>query len=218
VTPSPTRAPFVVAAAVAAVPLLVLAAAAPGGNDWRWLELPRHITLLALATGLVIAFRKNRTLPVMVPIVVVALALAWELVGEYLALRKFGRTDLLGQELDLLFSNSVERLAPWLTGTLYGILAYLAIARSRHARTNLVRAGVWLVSVGAVAVALTLANESWLTLENLGQRGTFRSSVAWPDTKKLSLVAAALAITAGLAAVVVGRRRPSPIPPARVVS
>jgi hypothetical protein len=50
-----------------------------------------------------------------------------------------------------------------------------------------------------VAGLVALDNPSWLTLENLSRRGTFRSSASWPDTKVLSLIAAALTLATGTA-------------------
>jgi hypothetical protein len=58
-------------------------------------------------------------------------------------------------------------------------------------------AALWLVGVGGVAIVLTVNNTSWLTLENLSHEGTFRSSVSWPDTKILSLIASACALVVG---------------------
>ncbi|HEY5921051.1 MAG TPA: hypothetical protein VIV11_05240 [Kofleriaceae bacterium] len=183
-----SRAPFVVAGLIAAVPLLVLAAAAAGGGDWVWLEYPRHITMLAIALGIAVSFAKARPTALVVLAGTVVIALLWEVIGEYRGLAKFGRTDLLRSELDLLVKLSVARAAPWLVGGAYAVLAYLAIGRSGNVHFDRRRAALWLGGIALIALAITLQNTSWLTLENLSQRGTFRSSVAWPDTKKLSLV------------------------------
>jgi hypothetical protein len=191
-----SRAPFIVAGVLAAVPLLVLAAAAPGGGDWRWLEYPRHITLIAIALGIAVAFAKNRPTALIVLAGTVAITLAWELIGEHRGLAKFGRTDLFRSELGLLVDLSVGRAAPWLVGVAYGALAYLSIARSRDFSRNRKRAAIWLGTIALIALVLTLSNTSWLTLENLEGDGVYRSSVAWPDTKKLSLVADVLVLIA----------------------
>jgi hypothetical protein len=201
-----SRAPFVVAALIGALPLLVLATAAPGGGDWRWLEYPRHITLIAAVLGLVVCSAKTRATAIVVLAGTVAITLAWELIGEYRGLAKFGRTDLFGKELGLLVDVSVVRAAPWLAGVSYTLIAYLSIARSRDLQANLRRAAVWLIGVGLVALAITLNNESWLTLENLKGDGVYRSSTRWPDTKELSLVADLFAVAAGIGALLYRRR------------
>jgi hypothetical protein len=203
---------FVVAGLVAAAPLLALAAAAAGGGDWVWLEYPRHITVIAAVLGMAACFARDRYKAPLVLVGTLGFAFAWELVGEYRGLAKFGRTDLLSSEMDLLIKLSIARAAPWLVGIAYSVLALLCITRSGNARTNRVRAGVWLVVVAVVALALTLNNDTWLTLENLGQRGTFISSVAWPDTKKISLVLDLVALAAGVFAIAYRPRTPDRIP------
>jgi hypothetical protein len=216
--PPPTREAFVVAAVIAAFPLLMLATIAPLGNTWVWNEFPRHITFVACVLGLVAMFRKTPSLPVLVPFLTAGIALAWELFDEYRGLSKFGRTDLLGSEMNLLFDLSFIRLAPWLTGGLYGALAVLSVRRSREARRNWRRAGAWLAVAGAIAAVFTLTNENWLTFENLNGNGTYTSSVPWEGTKKLSMFADALAVVAGLAAIVASYKYKRPkLPTARVV-
>jgi len=200
--PPASRGPFVVAALIAVVPLLVLAAAAPGGADWRWLEYPRHVTIIAIGLGIWMCFAKARPTALIALAGTVAITLLWELLGEYRGLAKFGRTDLFGSELNLLVDLSVASAAPWLLGGAYTVLAVLAIGRSRDARANRRRAAVWLIAIAGVAVCITLRNESWLTLENLKGNGTYRSSSSWPDTKQLSLVADLLALAAGIVALV----------------
>ena len=190
---------YVLAAVIAVVPLFILAAAAPGGGDWRWLEYPRYMTFFAAAFGIAACFAKSRQIAFLVLAGTVVIALAWEMIGEYVGLSKFGRTDLFSTELKLLVDLSVARAAPWLVGSAYAAIALLSITRVRDARTNRRRAGTWLIAVALVALAITYKNESWLTLENLSEHGTYRSSVAWPDTKKLSLVADLFAIAMGLA-------------------
>jgi len=213
-----TREAYVVAAVIAAFPLGMLATIAPLGHAWVWNEFPRHITLLACVLGLVAMFRRTPALPVLVPFLTAGIAFAWELFGEYRGLSKFGRSDLLGTELDLLLDFSVIRLAPWLTGGLYGALAVLSVKRSREPRRNWRRAGVWLAAVGAIAAVFTLANDNWLTFENLKGDGTYTSSVPWEGTKILSLVADLLAIAAGAAAIVASYLLPrTKLPRARVV-
>ena len=197
-TPS-SRAPFVVAALLAAVPLLVLAAAAPGGGKWVWLEYPRHMTMFAIMLGIACCFAKVRPTALMVLAGTVVIAMLWDLVGEYRGLAKFGRTDLFRSELGLLVKLSVGRAAPWVVGGAYAVLAYLAIGRSRDLHKNRRRAAGWLIAIAAFALLITLRNESWLTLENLKGDGTYRSSASWPDTKKLSLVIDFVALALGLA-------------------
>jgi hypothetical protein len=197
---APSRAPYFVAGIVAAVPLLVLAAAAPGGRDWQWLEYPKHITLLSVFVGLLAMFHAQRMIALAIPLLVAVGAILIEVAG--------------GTHGDYLTLVVIERLATWLVSGLYAALAWLAIERADDLRTNVWRAGAWLVVVGGVAAVLTVANPSWLTFENIGARGTFRSSVAWPDSKILSIVVAAVTLAAGVAAIRWGVR--SNLPTARV--
>jgi hypothetical protein len=132
-----SRAPFVIAGLVAAVPLLVLAAAAPGGDQWRTLEYPRHITLLALALGIWVSFARVRPTASIVLAGTVVITLVWELVTEYHGLANFGRTDLFGSELNVLVDSSIGTVAPWLVGTLYAVLALLSIGRARVPKATL---------------------------------------------------------------------------------
>jgi hypothetical protein len=205
-----SRAPFIVVAVIALLPLLVLGAAAPGGGDWRWLEYPRYITMIAFSLGIGLCFARHPPTALLVLAGTVAITLGWELIGEHRGLSKLGRTDMFRSELGLLVDLSVGRVAPWLVGFAYGALAYLSISRSRDPHKNRKRAAIWLLAIAAIALALTLRNESWLTLENLKGDGVYRSSVAWPDTKKLSLVADLLALIAGCIALFV-----NPLPRAR---
>lgn len=207
------QAPFVLAAMIAAVPLLVLAAAAPGGHDWVWLEYPKGITFVAFALGFAVCFARSRQLAPFVLVGTVAYALGSELIGEYVGLAKFGKTELLGQELGLLVDLSIARAAPWLMGGLFTIVAWLAIGRGRD-KTNRERAAIWLAAVGAIAACITLANESWLTLENLGHAGVFRDSSSWPDTKKISIVIDIITSAIGGAALIYRKPRPDPRPKA----
>src|SRR5687767_13680380 len=158
------RWPYVVAGLIAAVPLFVLGKAAPGGNDWVMLEYPARMTFFAIAFGIAVCFARKRPTALIVLAGTVTLALAWEMIGEYRGLMRHGRTDLFSSEIDLLVKLSVGRAAPWLLGGLYAVLAYLAIARAKHDRHNRIRAGAWLVVVGALAAMITMSNESWLTI------------------------------------------------------
>jgi hypothetical protein len=194
------RAPYVLAAVVAAFPLLVLAAAAPGGSDWQWLEFPKHITLFSIFVGVLAMFHAERMIALVIPLLVAVAALLIEVAG--------------GTRGDYLTLVVLERLATWLISGLYAVLVWLAVDRADSVRANVWRAGAWLVVVGALAAVLTMANESWLTFENIGARGTFRSSVAWPDSKILSLVAAVITVALGAAAISWGLR--SNLPTARV--
>ncbi|MGH2898830.1 MAG: hypothetical protein ACRDMZ_09170, partial [Solirubrobacteraceae bacterium] len=205
------RAPYVLAGVLAAVPLLLLGAAAPGGDSWRWLELPARMTFIAAALGIAACFARSRGTAVLVLFGTAAVGFLWELVHEYLGLKGLGRMDLFRDDLRLIASNTLQLLAPWLVGALYAALAWLAIAPGERMRGQL-RAGLWLAGVGVVAIALTVQNMSWLTLENLGQRGTFRSSASWPDTKILSLIVALLALAAGAAAALRAWRAAPPRP------
>lgn len=204
------RAAFVVVGLIAAIPLLVLAAAAPGGGDWRWLEYPRHITLIAVALGICVGFAKARPTALLVLAGTVAITLGWELIGEHRGLAQLGRTDLFRSELGLLVDLSVGRAAPWLVGFAYGALAFLAIDRSSDPSVNRRRVAVWLIVIATIALMLTLANDSWLTLENLEGDGVYRSSASWPDTKQLSLVADLLALVTALVALVLPKARLRP--------
>jgi hypothetical protein len=207
------QAPFVVAAMIAAVPLLVLAAAAPGGHDWVWLEYPRGITFVAFVLGFAACFVRSRQLAPFVLVGTVAYALGSELIGEYIGLSKFGKTELMNQEMGLLVDLSIARAAPWLMGSLFTIIAWLSIGRGRD-KANRERAAIWLAVVGVVAAGITLANHSWLTLENLKGDGTYRDSSSWPDTKKISLVIDLVTIAIGGFALVYRPKKPDPLPKA----
>jgi hypothetical protein len=203
-TPPIERAPYVIAALVALVPLLVLGAAAPGGDSWRWLEVPAHMTLIAAALGIAACFARARGIALLVLFGSVACAFAWDLIHEYVGLKGLGRMDLLRDDLRLIVSNTAELLAPWLVGAIYGVLAWIAISPADRAsvdrvRADGVRAALWLAGVAVIGIALTVSNTSWLTLENLSQKGTFRSSASWPDTKILSLITSTFALIAGAA-------------------
>lgn len=206
---------YVAAGLAAALPWLVLAGIAARGERWVWFEFPAHITVIALALGVWVCTARSRSAAFGVVFGTAALALAWELVAEYRGLSRFGRTDLFGGEVGLLFHLSVGRLATWLLGAMYGALAWLAIS-PRADRRDLARAGGWLAVAGLLALALAWTSDTWLTLENLTERGTFVSSVRWPDTKVLACIAAAAACVIGFALVASGLRRVSPIPRARV--
>lgn len=208
-TPAVRRTAYVVAGFGALVPLLVLGAAAPGGDSWRWLELPAHMTLIAAALGIASCFARSRGIALLVLFGSVACAFVWDLLHEYIGLKGLGRMDLLRDDLRLIVSNTAELLAPWLVGAIYGALAWIAIRpadREPDGRTPVdrvhadrARAASWLAGVAVIGVALTVSNTSWLTLENLNQSGTFRSSASWPDTKILSLITSAFALVAGVA-------------------
>ncbi|HEY4180740.1 MAG TPA: hypothetical protein VGM90_28040 [Kofleriaceae bacterium] len=179
-----SRSAFIVAGLVGGVALLILGAAAPGGDSWRWLEMPRHMTLIAIVLGMSSAVGSENSSRALIPLFATpAIAAAWEGI-------QFQSGDAV--------TGILSTLAPWLMGGIYAMLAALAIT-SKTAISSRRRAGAWLVGVGFVVLALTLANESWLTLENLNHNGTFRSSVAWPDTKKIALVLACVATAVGIA-------------------
>jgi hypothetical protein len=202
--PAPSgRGTYVVAGLIALVPLLLLGAAAPGGSQWRWLEFPSRMTAIAAALGIAACFARSRAIAVWVLLGSVAGTFLWGLLRAYIGLKSLGRMDLFGEDLPIIVSNTVQLVAPWLVGALYGALAWLAIPRApEHAdrkHTDALRAALWLVVVGVIAIALTTCNRSWLTLENLGERGTFRSSASWPDTKVLSMVVAMLVSVASAA-------------------
>ena len=206
---------YVAAGVAAALPWLVLSGVAARGELWVWFEFPAHITVIALALGLWACTARSRSAAFGVVFGTAAIAVAWELVAEYRGLSRFGRTDLFDGELGLLFHLSVGRLATWLTGALYGALAWLAIGH-RGDRRDRARAGGWLAIAALLALALAWTNDTWSTLANLSERGTFVSSVPWPDTKVLACLAAAAACAIGLALVASGLRRVSPIPRATV--
>lgn len=204
--PAPaSTAPFLIAGLCAAIPLLFLSAAAPGGEAWKWLEYPRPITVIACALALIACSRTRIDRAVWVPLGTVAISCVWELVTSR------------GMMIELVLVEAITRLAPWLVGGVYAVLAVLSIRRAREDRVNRVRAGLWLAGIGVLAIVLTLANESWLTLENLDHRGTFRSSVPWPDTKKLSIAfAIGATLVGGVFALVSRRKPPDPLPRAIV--
>jgi hypothetical protein len=186
---------YVAAALIALVPLIVLSAAAPGGNDWRFLELPRNSTLIAAVLCIAITAQgRLGATAFAVPVITLAGTIAWDLVVQR------------GYSAEGIIEEDLTRLSPWLVGSLYGLLAFLAVRRSATPILNRRRAGAWLLLVAAIAVGFTLANRSWLTLQNLSERGTFRSSVPWPDTKKLAIVTAAITAVFGLAFVARSRR------------
>lgn len=193
--PAPSLAPYIVVGLVAAVPLLALSAAAPGGEMWRWLEMPRHVTALACFLGLVLGAGDHLGRAAAVPLATVGIDALFSMVADRGA-------------PELVFEEAITRLAPWLLGTAYGVLAALTIRRSGEPRRNWGRAGGWLAILGAVAIVLVLSNESWLTLENIGNRGTFRSSTPWPDTKAIAIVLAGLATASGLVLALISLRRP----------
>ncbi|CAN5903380.1 hypothetical protein BH11MYX2_BH11MYX2_28280 [soil metagenome] len=182
--PSAPRSSFIVAGLVGGVALLILGAAAPGGESWRWLEMPRHMTVIAIALGVWSAKGSKDLSRALIPLLgTPAIAATWEAI-------QYKNADAL--------AGILSTLAPWLMGGIYAILVGFAIT-SRSAVSSRRLAGAWLVGVGLVVLALTLANESWLTLENLSKSGTYRSSVAWPDTKKIALVLACVAAAVGIA-------------------
>jgi hypothetical protein len=224
------RGAYVVAGLIALAPLLLLGAAAPGGDQWRWLEFPARMTMIAAALGIAACFARSRAIAVWVIPGAVAGAFLWDLVRAYIGLKGLGRMDLFGDDLSIIASNTVKLVAPWLAGALYGALAWLAIVpapdesgdgtrpggiRPALLRPQALRAALWLIAVCLVAMVLTASNRSWLTLENIGNRGTFRSSVSWPDTKILSMVVAALvaAMSATVALWAWRARTPSPALP-----
>jgi hypothetical protein len=176
---------YIVVAILGAIPLLVLSAAAPG-ND-VWLEYPRQPTIVATVTGVLVAvFATQASRALVVPFATIVIACIWNVLSTR-------------NSAELVVEDTLLQLAPYLVGGLYAVLALMAIKRSATARLNRRRAGAWLLLVGALALAVTLANESWLTLRNLSESGTYRSSSSWPDTQLLSLVTSGLAALAGLA-------------------
>jgi len=179
-----SRGVYVIAALIAASPLLVLGYAAPGGESWRWLEYPRYLTIVALVLGLIVVHRRNAQLALMVPLATVAVAVIAEL--------RDGGRDPAGD-----IASVLQTVAPWLVGSLYGVLAFLGIRRPRSARAPSRSAGAWLLVVGAIALAITFANESWLIFAS-SEHHVRRSSSPWPDTQVFSVVVAMIAIAAGL--------------------
>jgi hypothetical protein len=197
---------YVIVGLAAVLALVVLSGIAPYGDAWVWFEFPRRITFVAAALGLWACTARSREWAGWMVLGTAAVSLAWTVIDEYVGLAHYGRTDLLGSEFWLLFELAVVRLAPWLVGGLYGVLALLAItARGDH--RDRARAGAWLVAVSALALGFTLASQDWFTLDNLTQPGTSISSTAWPDTKVLSVVVDGLAAAAGAVLMLTGRRR-----------
>jgi hypothetical protein len=208
------RAPYVIAGVLAAAPLLALGAAAPGGGQWRWLEFPPHITVIALVVGVVACFGRSRLAAAKAVVAIVACSFAWTLIGT---LMKSHGVDLVGRYFDLLLVESVGRFATVFVAIAYASLALLAVTSAQATGTNLLRAAIWLACVALAAIGLVTSNESWLTLENIGSSGTYRSSVAWPDTKVIALVAAVIVLAVACVAAVAGvRLRARPIVPRAV--
>jgi hypothetical protein len=198
----------VVAALLAIVPLYALGAAAPGGGTWRWLALPRADLGFAAVLGIAACFARRPATALIVPLGTVGIALLRASVSEYAALRRFGRTDLF--DLGLLADLSINRLAPWLLGVGFGVIAWLAIRRpGGEPRLRRRAAALWLAAVGALAVGLALANRSWYELAS-SDSYIVRSSVPWPDTKVIAVVIGAIAC--GVAAVVAWRTRRPGLP------
>lgn len=189
-TPPPGVIAYAVVALLGAIPLLLLSAAAPGGETYRYLEVPRHPTIVAVIAGVVVAtVAVHASRAALVPLATAVLACVWNVIATR-------------GSAELVVEDTLVQLAPWLVGALYGLLALMAIRRSATPYLNRRRAGAWLVLVGVLAIVLTLANESWLVLKNLTEAGTYRSSSSWPDTKILSMVAAVVTAVIGLAVVV----------------
>ena len=214
----PARTAYVTVAIAAALPCIALAGTAPLGDAWVYFEFPRHITLLAIILGILACFRRSLGWAVFVPFATAAISLTWGYCDEFRALQKLGMPQLLATEQAIIWDESVVRVAPWLIGGLYGVLAALAIRRGGSERRQIVPAGAWLAVVGAIAAAITVHIDNWLTLENLSQPGTFTAGGMWCDSRVLSLVLDLAAVAAGIALVAIGLRRPSPIPQAKVVS
>ena len=176
---------YVVVAILGALPLLVLSAAAPSSDVW--LEYPRHPTIVATVTGVLVAvFATRPSRALAVPFATVIVACVWNVLSTR-------------GSAEAVVEGTLQQLAPYVVGGLYALLALFAIKRSATARLNRRRAGAWLFVVGTLAAIVTLANDSWLTLKNLTAKGTFRSSSSWPDTKVLSIVIAVAAALLGLA-------------------
>lgn len=201
----PSVAPYIVIGLIAFVPLMFLSAAAPGGGDWRLLEYPRHVTVFALVLGVMASTRTRLDRAALVPLGTVALSCLFSVATER------------GAYAELVFEASIKSLAPWLVGGLYAVLAALAIKRAREPRTNRLRAGLWLAGVGTIAIVITMKNESWLTLENLSQPGTFRDSSPWPDTKQITIVLAGCATALGTALALHSLRKPPSTLPRAIV-
>ncbi len=205
--------PFTIAAVLAALPLLALSAASPGGASWRWLELPFRVPLLAL--GLVLVARRLRPAPALLtvalgtPLLHAAIAIA----AEWRALASLGSTTGIEDELPLLFKLTLGAVGPWGCAAAYATLALLAAERRRGPADaldrNVVSAASWLVVVGVAVAALAFFNPTWATLDNLKGHGIYRSSVPWPDTKLIAVALAALTVAGGLLAAVLAwsRRR-----------
>jgi hypothetical protein len=182
---------YVVAGALAMPALWALSAAAPGGGQWRWLEYPVGATCLAFVAFLVASRRRAMAAVVAVPIATALLFGAWNLVATWHERSKLGVTS--GPRAAYYYRGAFEMLAPWLIGAAYGVLAALTIrgrAAGRAARDRRLVAAAWLLCMSGLVAILCSRNESWLTFENIGNKGTFRSSAPWPDTKIFCMVLA----------------------------
>ncbi|HEY4057789.1 MAG TPA: hypothetical protein VGM39_14340, partial [Kofleriaceae bacterium] len=127
------RSPFMIAGIVGGAALLILGAAAPGGDSWRWLEMPRHMTLIAIALGIWTVEGSEEVSRALIPLLgTPAIACAWEAI-------QYKNADAI--------PGIAQTLAPWLMGGLDAILAALAItAKTRVDSRRL--AGAWLVGAG----------------------------------------------------------------------
>jgi hypothetical protein len=181
--------PFVRTLVVALPVWLMLACAAPGGGTWRWLEAPALPTLFAAALAIWSCFGHSFVWPLVgTPLA----TLLWRTIAEALALSRLNAMEHLGDDFEIISNQTLGSLGPWLSGIVFASLVWLASTRRRglaDARDrNLHQAARWLLAVAVLACALAFANPSWLTLENLNDNGTYRSSVAWPDTKVITLL------------------------------
>ncbi len=214
------RAPFVVAVFLAAPALLLLGAAAPGGDWWRLLEFPARITAVALVLALWAGRGRSATAAAAVVVVgTPVIYFLWDVIREWLAIRELehsGSSLFRGQsfhmEWDITVRTTFVTAAPWLVGAAGAWVAAMTVARKRGAGdaadVNRGRAALWATVMGAAVAVMCLVNRSWATLENLTERGTYRSSVAWPDTKVIALAVAVATVCAGAAWMrAVGRRR-----------
>lgn len=193
------RAVYVLVALVALVPWLAVSVVAATGETWKWLEYPRFPALFA---AVVAAWACGTGRTAAVALWVVVAAAVGSLVHE--------RVQFPGWDVPHYLDMATMQAAPWVLGAAFGALVVLAITTPpRHDRRI---AGAWLTATGLVTLAITYANDGWLTLENLGSTGRYASHGGWPDTKTIALVIALATAVGGLGLAVSQRAAVPPIP------
>ena len=184
---------FVLVGVIALVPLLAISTAAPGGEAWRWLEFPRPISVLGLGVAVLLCARGSRAVGW-----VVLAPVAGALVHEWV--------EVSGADVAVTIAAALLRAATWLVAAAFALLVRLCATSRRPARA----AGLWLAALGALCIAVTLGNESWMTLSSFTSDQRIRHSGGWPDTRTIAIVTSAFTVVLG--AMIARRRSPLPLP------